>query len=516
VTYALAGATAGLTAFLVITKGATLVHTFTTAVKALTAAIASNPFGAIAVVITSVLIPALIYLYKNWDSISTYLQQGLARIQYAFSWLGSVIEEGLVVAFYAVKAAAATFVDFIYGNIIRAIGNMLDIMGKLPFVGDLFEAASDKVKGLGDAMGQMAEDTRQASADAIQAAQEKQNAVEEELNSTLKAIDTESKARRDAIEAQKNGNKEIVENEELTQEELYEIKTEGAVELNKALLETEALQDEALLELKQEHDAAMLEEEEIYTASLMEVLNQIPLTEQQLQTQRIDQFTQFLQQRWNLEETDGLNKITWLQQQQNEIMAMETLNGEQKIALAKSVNKMVLDEDTKLKDSQKKLEEQRLSAVGSFFGGINKLASESAKHNRGLAVVEKMTAAAEAAINSALAFTKALASSPPPMNYVLAAGVLATGIAQQVKIMGTNIPSAETGGRFIVPNSIGSDSTYMRVNSGEEVNVTPRGETGFSGTQRITVQLEKQTIFDVVNNGIRSGDVILAVAGSNY
>jgi Flp pilus assembly pilin Flp len=159
VEYALIGVTSGLIAFLAVAKGSTIIAALTTAFRALTAAIASNPFGAIAVVITSVLIPALIALYKNWDTVQTYLEQGIARIQYAFSWLGSVIKEGLVVAFNTVKSAAVSLVDFIYGNIIRAVGNLLEVMGKLPFVGDLFLEASRKVSALGNAIGNLAEET---------------------------------------------------------------------------------------------------------------------------------------------------------------------------------------------------------------------------------------------------------------------------------------------------------------------------------------------------------------------
>jgi hypothetical protein len=80
--------------------------------------------------------------------------------------------------------------------------------------------------------------------------------------------------------------------------------------------------------------------------------------------------------------------------------------------------------------------------------------------------------------------------------------------------MSTAIPSAETGGRFIVPHSAGSDSTYMRVNSDEEVDITPRGMSGSSRAQNIIVQIDRQTIFDVMNDGIRSGDVL--IAATNY
>jgi hypothetical protein len=85
-------------------------------------------------------------------------------------------------------------------------------------------------------------------------------------------------------------------------------------------------------------------------------------------------------------------------------------------------------------------------------------------------------------------------------------------LASQIKIWSTPIPSAETGGRFIVPNGVGSDSQIMRVNPGEEIDVTPRGQVGGGAAQNIIVQIEKQVLFDVMNEGIRSGDVIISTA----
>jgi hypothetical protein len=179
--------------------------------------------------------------------------------------------------------------------------------------------------------------------------------------------------------------------------------------------------------------------------------------------------------------------------------------------LEKAINDKILEEDGKLKNAQQKILTQKINATSTFFSGMEDLASSASKHNIGLLIIEKAAAAAQAGINSYLAFTTALASSPPPFNYVAAAGVLASGLAQQIKIVSTAIPSAETGGRFIVPNSSGSDNSLMRVNSGEEINVTPRGMAG-NNSQNITVQLDKQVLFDVVNNGIRSGEVLISAA----
>jgi hypothetical protein len=490
--YALAGVTAGLIAFLAITKGAALIRGLATAFHDLTVAIAANPIGAIAVLVTAVLIPALIALYKNWDVVQTYLQQGLARLQFAFKWLASKIKEDFVVTFNLVKMAGATLLDFIIGNIIRGVGDMLEVMGKLPFVGDLFLAASNKVSSLGNAIGDIATETKKASADAIQAAHDERAATIEELESTLSAIDAESEAKREAIAEQKRRDKEEAENEKKKQEQITQIKVEA--------LDTQI-------------------------KTLSERLNEIPLTEQQIQNQQIEQFKNFLQQRMELElenseaskESDEAafeERLTWLKEQQSILMESEILNGEEKVALEKSINDMIFAEDEKLKNAQQKLMEQKLKATASFFNGIGELLGLAAEKSRGFFIIERATAAAEAAINSYLAFTKALASSAPPWNYIAAAGVLASGLTQQVKILSTPMPSAETGGRFIVPNSVGSDSAYMKVNQGEEVDITPRGMTGTNETQNIIVQIEKETIFNVVNSGIRSGDILIAAV--NY
>jgi hypothetical protein len=556
--YALAGVTSGLIAFLVVTKGTALINGLAIAFKALTAAIASNPLGAIAVLVTAVLIPALIALYKNWDTVSTYLQQGIARIQFAFKWLGSVIEEGLVVAFNTVKSAAVTLVDFIHGNIIRAVGNMLEIFGKLPFVGDLFLEASNKVKTLGNAIGNLAEETKQSSRDAIQAAHDKQNATEAELNTTLSTIDKEAQARRRAIEEQKKNNQELSTNVETinndivkdtieTQSEISDIVEEGTKgattkittlldklglipitesqllgeqlnQINSFLdqrLNLERLNGEeriAWLQEQQEKILALetISDEEKYAATIA-INDRIKEEEEKLIEEKIESFTNFLNERLEQEQLDGEERITWLKEQSEQLKEIDNLNANERVALEKVMAAKILSEETKLKDSQQKLLNEKLKATSQFFKGIEDLASVASEKSIGLLIMEKAAASAQALINSYLAFTNALATVPFPFNYVAAAGVLASGIAQQVKILSTPIPSAETGGRFIVPNGVGSDSQIMRVNPGEEIDVTPRGMVG-NNSQNIIVQIDKQPIFDIVNDGIRSGDILIQAA----
>ena len=74
-------------------------------------------------------------------------------------------------------------------------------------------------------------------------------------------------------------------------------------------------------------------------------------------------------------------------------------------------------------------------------------------------------------------------------------------------------PSAQTGtpmGGFQVPENTGSsraDNTSINVSPNEVVSVTPRGEGGNS--QNIIVQIDRETIFSVINDGLGSGDIII-------
>jgi tape measure domain-containing protein len=191
------------------------------------------------------------------------------------------------------------------------------------------------------------------------------------------------------------------------------------------------------------------------------------------------------------------------------ILEVQQNNLSERVQNLKDATAAELKNENLTADQKKAIEEKLADEIEK----ANKEARDAAYSS---AVFAKALSHAQAGINTALAATEALASAPPPINFALMAAVIAAGIAQQVQIATTplKLPSAETGARFIVPQSVGSDSTLMRVNSGEEVDVTPRGMTGFNERQTITVQIEKQTIFDVVNDGIRGGDIV--IQATNY
>jgi tape measure domain-containing protein len=408
--YALAGITAGLTAFLVVTKGAAAVHAVAVAFRALTAAMAANPFTIIAVAITAVLIPALIYLVKNWDMVQTYLQQGIARLEYAFKWFASQIQEKFLIAINGAKIGFVSLASIIVEKVLGAVAKLLDVMGKMPFVGEQFQNAANSVRGFADSFAQATNEARENSRQAIQTAKDQQDAIEAELRAKLNATDEASRARRAELQQKK----------EAIEEELK--------------AETEAGQARAAL-------------------------------------------------------------------------------ANEKVAIEEAANAQIAAAEQGLADKQAKILEQRKSAMSQFFSGMGELMSQFSEDSKGALAIQRVLASSEAAINSYLAFTKTLNEVPFPLNIPAAAGVLASGIAQQVKIN-----SAETGGRFIVPDVSPRrvDGVGLRVNPGEEINVTPRGMAGQGGIPIIiNVLMDRHLFAPPINLLAREGELYeLQLAGN--
>jgi tape measure domain-containing protein len=501
--YALAGVTSGLAAFLVVSKGAAVINALTVAFKALTGAIAANPIGAIAVAVTAILIPALIALYKNWDTVVTYIAQGIARIEYFFKTVGSVMKEVFIVSVNTIKTAFFSLVEFIQKNLLGAVSNLLGALEKIPLVGKAFEGASSAVARFSQGITDITEAHKKEAQQAIAAAHAEQDAAQEAYNKKLVLIDSESKAKRAAIEEAKKSAKEEGDAELEAINEVIEAETEAARESVAAAAEAAA-------------QKAVIAEAE--AATLAQKLAGMKQTEAQYQQEAIGEFSKYLEDRMNAQfAADELDfeqqklqaeaKKEFLAQQIAEIQAMEDFSDEEKLLAKQALAEQVKKIDKDVAENEKKLDEQRLAATKTLYSGMRDLLLAGLGETRAAAIAERIIASAEAGINTALAATKALASAPPPMNFAAAAGVVAAGVAQQIKIHSTPIPSAETGGRFIMPQTAtGVDGGLLRMNQGEVADITPRGGVSEGGA-RIIINLDGRPIVDLMNVNLRSGDI---------
>jgi hypothetical protein len=127
------------------------------------------------------------------------------------------------------------------------------------------------------------------------------------------------------------------------------------------------------------------------------------------------------------------------------------------------------------------------------------------------AVFNRVLAIAQVPIATAQAILKAIADFGPPPSPLGIAGIAAAsaiGGAQMAALIASPIPSAETGGRFVVPHTAtGVDSGLLRVNEDEVATITPRGGVAEGGGARIIINLDGRPIVDLMNVNLRSGDI---------
>ena len=117
--------------------------------------------------------------------------------------------------------------------------------------------------------------------------------------------------------------------------------------------------------------------------------------------------------------------------------------------------------------------EMRFKNASTIFGN---LATLSKSGNAKLAAIGKAAAISQATIDGVLAVQKALASAPPPMNYILA-GSIGVATAANVAQIASTPTGFMTGGEFTVGGRGGADSQMVafRATPGERVAVqTPQ------------------------------------------
>lgn len=131
----------------------------------------------------------------------------------------------------------------------------------------------------------------------------------------------------------------------------------------------------------------------------------------------------------------------------------------------------------------------------NMAGSFKDVAEAFGKNNREMAIAAKAFGIVQAVINTYTAYTKALASLPPPFNFAAAAVALASGLAAVATIAAQPIPAFKTGGSIVVPGGQGGGDTKMfqaMVEPGERIDITPnsgRNQGSVRGGDAVTVRV---------------------------
>jgi len=159
-------------------------------------------------------------------------------------------------------------------------------------------------------------------------------------------------------------------------------------------------------------------------------------------------------------------------------------------------------------------------ALSSFGNTFMKVAQIGSSSNRTLFNIGKAAAMGSAIINTSEAVTKALASAPPPLNFITAASVGAAGAAEVATIASTSMKKAEFGFEGVVDKP----TMFLTGEGGkrEHVAVTPlespnlNGANGGNVTVNISAPLIDDTVIDriipAVEQAVRRGQSNLVIA----
>jgi hypothetical protein len=151
-----------------------------------------------------------------------------------------------------------------------------------------------------------------------------------------------------------------------------------------------------------------------------------------------------------------------------------------------------------------KAAETYAATASSALGNFSKAFEGIAGKNKELFIASKAFGIAQATIDTYIGANKALASAPPPLNFIAAAAVIAAGIANVIKISSQTPPGAAKGGSFIVPGGMSMTDNFpanLNLASGELVEVTPANEVAAGGRRRGAV--------DEITIGMRMSDFLM-------
>lgn len=239
-----------------------------------------------------------------------------------------------------------------------------------------------------------------------------------------------------------------------------------------------------------------------------DVLESISISEQAANRKQIEEATKFFEERAELEGIDHETRMEYLQSQQAQILQMSGLTAQERLNTEKALAKAIQNEEKKMFETKVLFMQQSISTTGQMLQDLQTVFKNAGKESRELAILMRAVAIGEATINSYLAFTKALAAFPPPMNYIAAGITLAAGLAKVAAISTTPLPTAQTGGTFTVPDTPTgrNDRTGVMASPGETITVEPRGEE-VNRTTSINIMLDGNVLYKVIQTGLDTGNI---------
>lgn len=288
----------------------------------------------------------------------------------------------------------------------------------------------------------------------------------------------------------------------------------------------------------------LMEEQDELANNLTNKLDVLQNAEAIAHNDRLVAYEEFLAARMEQEGIDSENRLEFLSTELARVLELETLSNEERLAAIEAfdnaranstemANNRIIDNYGVTYVTLEQLHDRYRARVSAIWKVISDIAMASADvtanalnviinalgqwggESKKAAALQKalgITSTIIATSSAMMNAYNALAGIPyvgPALGAAAAAAAGVAGAIQVAKIVNTPVPSAETGGRFTVPEASGatrSDNVGMNVNAGETVTVSPRGESG-AGMITVNNYLDREVLWRVTQEGLDAGEV---------
>lgn len=472
----IAGAVAALATFVVVMRIQAAIERFGTAMAALNAIMLQNPAILIALAIGAV-IATIVLLIRNWDQVVVFVSSTVEKLKVRVENFGGRLRVGWISAMAAVRIAVIQLATTILDRLLGAVQRFLDLAGRMPFVGHLFENLSSNVDDLRGGLAQAREEAIAQSRAVVDAARAEQEARNVAAQSNIDAINAERDARLAALREQQAANEAEISG--ITDE----VNNPGAGARGAGANGLAG-------------DAAALSER-------LSVLNNVEAIAQQ---ERLATYDQFLMARMEQEGVYGEQRVGFLQSELARIGELEGLSHVERIDAERATQSAITQIQNEQAAARRQAAQHTLTSTQGLLSSLIRISENAGKRSRALVILQRGLAIAQIGIDTARGVMKVIADYGIPWGFGPAAVVTAAGAAQALAVATEPIPTAETGTRFVVPESRSSrlDSVAVMASPGEQVEVTPRGE---SGKLIVNVELDGRMIMETVQDYIDSGEL---------
>lgn len=398
------------------------------------------------------------FVFNNFGRVADFFKDVFENPVENLKALGTAIKNNLIERFESAIEVAG-----LLGKTVSLL-----VAGKFKEAGVTIKEAGkemvDVVTGVDDTVGKVSETFTEVTEAVVDYTKEtiKSAKANVELQKAAEIAEVRIQGLIESYDRQAEKLRQVRDDETKTFEERIKANKELGIVLEEQAKQMLALQQIQVKAAQIEYDKLQNQENLI---ALTEAQNELLAIEAQITGFQSEQLTNQISLQRELQDVKNELALEGMSQRERELAEVEQQYDEL-FRLAEKAGQDTVDLERQKAEAIKAIRREQvladLDVVSQSLEQMKTLMGEETNAGKAMAV-------AQSTINTYQGVTAALASSPPPVNFILAATTLASGLANVNKILSTQVPEFAQGGLVGGYGTGTSDSVSARLSKGESV-----------------------------------------------